>query len=139
MPTQTLIATQPVQGPYPAQPVAPNSLNLVFTPADVVNGNYFVADPFSYQSTSPGVAPQGSIGGDVLLVWNNTGGSVAFTLTSQPDSAGRSADGSLAPYQIAANTIAAFKFSDFEGWEDNSGFVYIQCAVAGVSFAILQR
>jgi|HubBroStandDraft_1064217.scaffolds.fasta_scaffold420241_1 hypothetical protein len=139
MPTQTQITTQPVLGPFPTQPVTPGSLNLVFTPVDTVNGNYFAADPFSYFSQAPGNFPQGSIGGDVLLVWNNTGGSVAFTLTSQTDSAGRSADGSLAPYQIAANTIMAFKFSSFNGWADGSGFVYPQCAVAGVQIAVLQR
>jgi hypothetical protein len=139
MPTQTLIATQPVLGPYPTQPVAPNSLNLAFTAVDIVNGNYFVADPFSYLSQAPGNFPQGSIGGDVLLVWNNTAGSVAFNLTSQPDGAGRQADGSLAPYQIPANTIMAFKFSAIAGWADGSGFIYMSCAVAGVLVAVLQR
>jgi hypothetical protein len=136
-PTQTLIPTQAVQGPYPTQPVAPPALGVTFTPSDTVNGNYFVADPVT-------PAPQGyssalTTGGDILLVQNTNAGTAAFTLTSQPDSAGRSADGSLAPYQLPANSISAFKFSDFNGWADGSGFVYIQCLATGVSFAILQR
>lgn len=134
MPTQTLIPTQPVQGPFPTQPVAASSLTVTFTASDTVNGNYFVADPLSFNS--PAV---GSVGGDILLVQNTNAGTAAFTLTSQPDSAGRSADGSLSPYQLDANSITAFKFSDFDGWVDISGNVYISCAASGVSFAILQR
>src|SRR5271168_1781423 len=111
MPSQTLIATQPIQGPYPVEPVSPSSLSVVFTAADNVNGNYFVADPLT-------PLPQGTVGGDILLVQNTNVGTAAFTLTSQPDSAGRSADSSLAPYQLPANSITAFKFSDFDGWVD---------------------
>src|SRR5271157_3793851 len=128
----TLIATQAVQGPYPAQPVPAASLDLVFTPADIANGNYFVADPTT-------LLPAGIVGGDVLLVWNTTVAPLQFSLQSQPDSAGRSADSSLAPYTIAPNTISAFKFSQFAGWEDASGNVYISSPSASVLFAITKR
>jgi len=127
-----LIATQPVKGPYPAQPVPATSLDLVFTPADPANGNYFVADPIT-------PLPQGVIGGDVLLVWNTTVAPLQFSIQSQPDAAGRQADGSVSPYTIAANTISAFKFSQFAGWEDASGNVYVSSPSASVLFAIAQR
>jgi len=133
----TLIPTQAVQGPFPTQPVTPPVLSVTFTPSDTANGNYFVADPVT--PFPQGYSSALTAGGDVLLVQNTNAGTAAFTLTSQPDSAGRSADGSLSPYQLPANSITAFKFSDFDGWVDISGNVYISCAASGVSFAILQR
>src|SRR5271167_2460149 len=123
----TLIPTQAVQGPYPTQPVPAASLDLVFTPADIANGNYFVADPFT-------LLPQGVVGGDVLLVWNNSVAPLQFSIQSQPDDAGRQADGSVSPYTIAANTISAFKFSQFTGWQDANGHVYITSPSASVLF-----
>jgi hypothetical protein len=135
MPTQTLIATQPIAGPYPSLPVAAASLDLAFTAADAVNGNYFVADQFSYNSAAPGIVPLGSIGGDYLLVWNPTGGALTFTLTSQPVN-GRSGD--ITSYSVGAGVISAFKFSNLAGWQDGSNNVYFLGA-AGLMFAVLQR
>src|SRR5208282_2358985 len=137
MPTQTQVTTQPVAGPYPATlPVPATSLDLVFTAADPVNGNYFAADQFSYISTAPGISPQGSIGGDVLLIWNQAGSPATVTITSQPLN-GRSGD--IVSYSVAANTISAFKFSDLAGWQDNLANVYLQASAATVFLAVLQR
>ena len=129
----TQIATQTVQGPYPSLPVAPTSLDLVFTPADIANGNFFVAD------TPITVRPEGVYGGDVLLVWNTTAGALQFSLASQPDAQGRNGDGSTAPYTIAANTISAFKLSQITGWADGSNNIYVSSPSASVLFAILKR
>jgi hypothetical protein len=133
----TQIATQPIVGPYPALPVAPASLDLVFTAADPVNGNYFTADQFSYIASYPGAAPQGSIGGDYILVWNQTGAPATVTFTSQPDAQGRTGD--ITTYSVAANTISALKLSALSGWQDGTNKVFVQASAATVFFAILQR
>jgi len=137
MPTQTPIATQPIAGPYPATlPVPAASLDLVFTAADPVNGNYFTADQFSYISAAAGINPQGSIGGDYILLWNQAGAPATVTITSQPLN-GRSGD--IVSYSIAANTISAFKFSELKGWQDNLANVYLLASAATVFIAVLQR
>jgi hypothetical protein len=125
----TQIPTQAVQGPYPTLPVTPTSLDLVFTAADIANGNFFVANPVTS-------LPVGNIGGDVLLVWNNTAGALAFSISSQPLN-GRTGD--VTSYTIAANTISAFKFSSLAGWTDANGNVFISSPSASVLFAITQR
>lgn len=126
----TLIATTAVPGPYPTLPIAPLSLDLAFTAADPVNGNYFVADPVTS-------LPVGNLGGDILLVWNTVGTPAAFSLSSQPDAAGRVGD--IASYTIAPNTVSAFKYSSLVGWADATGNIYISSPVATVLFAILRR
>jgi hypothetical protein len=136
MPTQTQVATQPIVGPYPTLPVGATSLDLVFTAADPVNGNYFTADQFSYLSQAPGNFPQGSIGGDYLLMWNQSGSPVTVTLTSQPVN-GRTGD--ITSYTIAANTISAFKFSNLAGWQDGTSNVYLLASSASLFLAVLQR
>jgi hypothetical protein len=137
MPTQTQVTTQPIAGPYPATlPVPATSLDLVFTAADPVNGNYFTADQFSYQSQAAGISPQGSIGGDYILLWNQGGAPATVTITSQPLN-GRSGD--IVSYSIAANTISAFKFSSLAGWQDNLANVYLLASAATVFIAVLQR
>jgi hypothetical protein len=129
MPTQTLVATQAVQGPYPSLPVTAASLDLVFSAVDAVNGNYFVADPITQNG------PQGTIGGDVLLVSNPTGAPLTITFTSQPLN-GRSGD--ITSYSIGAGVTSAFKYSLLAGWADGSNFVYF-LAAAGLLVAILKR
>jgi hypothetical protein len=130
MPTQTLVATQPVQGPYPSLPVTAASLDLNFSAVDAVNGNYFVADQIAFNNGA-----QGTIGGDVLLVSNPTGGPLTISFTSQPLN-GRSGD--ITAYSVGAGVTSAFKFSQLAGWADNSSFVYF-LAQAGLLVAILKR
>jgi hypothetical protein len=141
MPTQTQIATQPIAGPYPALPVGAGSLDLVFTAADPVNGNYFVADQFSYNSSAPGIVPAGSIGGDYILVWNTDTNPHNFGLASVPVN-GRSGDvgGGLTPsYVVGAGVVSAFKLSQLAGWQDAFSNVLFKADSALVKFAILQR
>ena|SRR5271170_75270 len=126
----TQIPTLVVAGPYPALPIQPLTLELSFTAADPVNGNFFVADKVTQ-------LPSGVVGGDVLLVWNTAVTPVTFTLSSQPDAAGRVGD--ISSYTIAGTTIAAFKYSDLAGWADASGNIYISSPVVTTLFAVLQR
>ena len=51
----TLIYTQPINGPVVSVPLTAGALDIVWTPADTVNGNYFIWD---------------SPNGDILLAWN---------------------------------------------------------------------
>src|ERR1700674_5008366 len=119
MPTQTRIAVQPIVGPYPSLPVGAGSLDLVFTPVDAINGNYFVANPV----TTVGL-PDG-LGGNILLVSNPAGGSpptpLTITFMSQPLN-GRSGD--IVSYSVGLGMTSAFKYSQLVGWADANGFVY---------------
>jgi hypothetical protein len=125
----TLIATQAVQGPYPTNPVTAPTLDLTFTAADVANGNYFVGDSVT-------TFPQGSVGGDVLLVTNTDTGAHTITFTSQPLN-GRSAD--ISSYSVGAGVTSAFKYSQLAGWADASGNVYFTATSALMLVAVLQR
>jgi hypothetical protein len=126
----TQVPTQAVQGPYPTLPVAPASLDLTFTAVDAVNGNFFLADPVPFNNGA-----QGTIGGDVLLVTNPTGGPLTITFTSQPLN-GRSGD--ITSYSIGAGLTSAFKYSLLSGWTDISGNVFFT-AQAGLLVAITKR
>jgi hypothetical protein len=129
MPSQTLVTTQAIQGPYPSLPVPATALDLTFTAVDAVNGNYFQADPLA-------VFPAGTIGGDILLVSNPTSGPLTITFTSQPDAQGRSGD--IATYTVGAGVTSAFKYSQIVGWADANGYVYF-LGTAGLLVAILKR
>lgn len=106
MPTQTLITAQTLVGPYPSLPVATNLLDLVWITADIVNGNYFIAN----QSNT-------------LLVWNTDVVPHNLTIMTQPDHAGRSGD--ALSYVVGAGVISGFNFSKLVGWADEDGNVCI--------------
>jgi hypothetical protein len=124
----TQVPTQAIVGPYPSLPVAPGSLDITLTAVDAVNGNFFVADSVSN-------LPQGSIGGDVLLVSNPTGGALTITFTSQPLN-GRSGD--ITTYSIGAGVTSAFKYSQLAGWADVNNNIFFTAA-AGLLVAALKR
>jgi hypothetical protein len=126
MPTQ--IAPQPVVGPYPSFPVAPASLDLVFAAADV-SGNFFTADQIAVTVGS------GSIGGDILLVWNTDTNPHNLTISSQPLN-GRTGD--ITSYAVGAGVISAFKFSQLAGWQ-NGTTVSLTADSALVKLAVLTR
>jgi hypothetical protein len=129
MPATQVVTQNPV-GPYPVLPVAALALDIVFVAVDAVNGNYFQAD-----NNPVSVRPEGTIGGDLLLVNNPTGAPLAITFTSQPLN-GRSGD--ITTYSVSANTISAFKYSNLVGWADGTGKVFFTGA-AGLTVAALQR
>lgn len=119
--SQTNIATQTPVGPYPSGgAVSAGALDLVWTAADVSNGNKF---PFT--------------GKEVLLIWNTDTASHHATLSSAPDEHGRTDD--ITSYALSAGDIACFSFrGGLAGWlqsSDNS--VHISSDSALVKFAIL--
>jgi hypothetical protein len=127
----TQVNTQNPVGPYPVIPVAPTSLDIAFTAVDAVNGNYFTAD-----NNPVTVRPEGTYGGDILLIDNPTGGALTITFTSQPDAQGRSGD--ITTYSIGAGVTSAFKYSNLVGWADGTGKVFFTGA-AGLLVAVLER
>jgi hypothetical protein len=131
MPSQTLVPTQAVQGPYPSLPVAATSLDITLQAVDPTNGNYFVADPILNTFSS------GSIGGDLLIVYNTTDSPATITFTSQPDAQGRSGD--IASYTVGAGVLSAFEYSQLVGWTDVNGYVYFLGSAVGLLVAVLKR
>jgi len=132
MSTPTLVSTQSAAGPYPVLPVLANSLDLVWTAADVVNGNYFPAADVI--SLGPG---RKAAGGNILLVWNTDAAPHNLTLTSQPDLAGRMGD--VAAYVVGPGAISAFDFSQLAGWADSLSTVAISGDDISLKFAILRK
>jgi hypothetical protein len=124
----TQIAVQPVVGPYPTVPVTAASLDLVFSPADIT-GNFFTADPISLSVSN------GSIGGDILLVWNTDAAPHNLTITSQPLN-GRTGD--ITSYVVGPGVISAFKFSQLAGWQSGSTVSFTADNVL-VKLAVLTR
>jgi hypothetical protein len=117
---RTNIAPQNPVGPYPtAGVVAALALDLVWTPADIVNLNKFRLS-----------------GKEILLVWNTDVAGHTVTLTSAADEHGRSGD--IAAYALAAGIVSAFSFRQgAAGWQQSDGFVYFQANDVTVKFAIL--
>jgi len=118
--SRTNIAAQTPLGPYPAgATVGAGALDLVWTAADPSNLNEF---PFT--------------GRDILLVWNTDSAAHTITLTSAPDSQGRSAD--IATYSVGAGKISCFSFRQgASGWLQSDGHVYITGVSALLMFAIV--
>jgi len=124
----TEITVQPVVGPYPAVPVAAASLDLACVAADVT-GNFFTADQIAVTVGS------GSVGGDILLVWNTDTNPHNLSISSQPLN-GRSGD--ITSYAVGAGVISAFKFSQLAGWQLGS-VVSLLGDSALVKLAVISR
>jgi hypothetical protein len=100
--------------------VTAGQLVITFTACDNTNGNSFTAT-----------------GREVLLV-NNTGGSAGtFTVTSVPDSLGRS-DSSLTAYSVAAAGFAAIQMKWLPGWLQSGGTINLTCSAATMKYVVLQ-
>ena len=63
MSSPTQIVTESIVGPYTLTPVPPTNLNITWTAADPVNGNFFYFD---------------NPNGDILLFWNTDYGTPHF-------------------------------------------------------------
>jgi hypothetical protein len=124
----TQIVPQPIVGPYPTLPVTAASLDLAFVAADVT-GNFFTADQISV------TVGAGSIGGDILLVWNTDAAPHNLTISSQPLN-GRTGD--ITSYVVGAGVISAFKFSQLAGWQSGSTVTFT-ADNALVKLAVLTR
>jgi hypothetical protein len=116
---RTVITAQTPKGPYPG-PIAPGDLSLTFTAADVSNGNEF---PLS--------------GHEVLIAYNSGASPYTITLTSTPDTRGRSAD--ISAYSVAAGAFAFFSYlAGTEGWMESDSAAWISASNAAILFAVLR-
>lgn len=100
--------------------VTVGQLALTFTACDNVNGNSFV-----------------STGREILLVQNTAGSSGTFTVTSVPDSLGRS-DTSLTTYSVAAAGFASVQMKYQTGWIQSNGSINLTCSAATMKYVVLQ-
>jgi hypothetical protein len=126
----TQIVTESIVGPYTLTPVPAGDLNITWTQADPVNGNFFYFDNPS---------------GDILLAWNTDYGVVhTLTIFSQPD-VPFDRTGDITEYEISAGSIAAYNLSQAVGWgivvgpTPTSYQIDIQADSDTVWFAVIQR
>jgi hypothetical protein len=106
-------------GGYPSLQPAANSLDIVFTAANIVDDNRFVAS-----------------GKDLILAWN-THGVNAYTviLTSIEDEKKRT--GNIANYSIGAGEIAVIGPVPKDGWLQADGHIWLSANNAAVKFAVI--
>lgn len=99
-----------------------NEVDITWAAADVANGNYFTCT-----------------GREILLVWNNGGGSAYYvTITSVDDEKQRSEN--VTEYDVGINEVAAFTqgATNSRGWKQTNGQVYIDGENADLDFAVLR-
>jgi hypothetical protein len=117
--SQTNIATQTMQGPFPVA-FSSGLLKLLLTAADSVNGNSFV-----------------STNREVLLVYNTDSASHNLTISSAPDNE-KHRSGDLTAYAIPAGEMHAFDFrGGDDGWRQSNGKVNFIGADATLKFAVV--
>jgi hypothetical protein len=101
---------------------------LTFVAADIT-GNFFTADQIAV------TVGAGSIGGDILLVWNTDAAPHNLTIASQPLN-GRTGD--ITSYVVGPGVISAFKFSQLAGWQSGTTVTFTADNVL-VKLAVLTR
>ncbi|PKN91107.1 MAG: hypothetical protein CVU44_21050 [Chloroflexi bacterium HGW-Chloroflexi-6] len=106
------------KGAYPTLPIAANSLDIVFTAADVANKNEFVPT-----------------GNDLVLAWNSGASVYTATATSAPDPQNRTGD--IGAYSIDAGEIAHMGPVRTLGWVQPDGKVYLEANNAAIKFAVI--
>lgn len=101
--------------------VQAGDLTLTFTACDNVNGNSFA-----------------STGKEVLIVQNSdAAGAHTFTVTSVPDSLGRS-DTTLTGYSLPLSTFAVIYVNTIAGWKQGTGLILLACNSNLIKFAVVQ-
>ena len=116
---QTPISTQTLKQNNYA--VVAGDLTISLSASDATNGNSLIAT--------------GSV---ILLVQNTDTVAHTFTVSSVPDSLGRS-DASLTTYSVAANGFAAIQLSQLAGWIQPNGNINLASTSALLKFAILRK
>ncbi len=111
---RTVLTPTTLPGPYSTAPVA-----LPFTAADTVNNNAF---PLT--------------GNEILIVQNTDASAHTFTVTSAPDSRGRSGD--IAAVSVPANSFMACQRFVLEGWQQSDGNLYLTANSNLVKFAVIK-
>lgn len=114
---QTSVSSITPLGPYISGQPGANALNFTFTACDTSNGNKFSLT-----------------GRDILLVENTGMSAYTFTVTSAPDSLGRTND--ITAYSVAAGDFSAFNLrGDISGWRQTDGSIHLACSNAAIEFA----
>lgn len=120
MPRTTLNKTTPLGG-FPILPLAADSIDIVWTAADVGNKNQFKLEA-----------------GDIVLAWN-THATTAYTITLTSITDERNRTGDVTAYSLAAGDIGVFGPLEQKGWKQTDGNFYLEASNAAVKFAILRK
>jgi len=113
------ITVQTVRGNFMVT-VGAGDLDIVFTAADVGNGNYYI-----------------SSGKEFLIVRNvDVAAPYTFTLTSQVDPQGRL--GHITTYSLAAADYAVYGPIPKSGWADTASKVHLTGSNVKIEFAIIK-
>lgn len=117
---RTALVPQVAKGPFITGAPGAGTLDLTETAADIVNFNSFPAS-----------------GIDFLIVHNTDVGAQTFTLTTAPDSAGRSQD--ITAYSVGIGKISVFNLRNAnQGFIQPDGNIYVQASTATVKFAVVK-
>lgn len=116
MPRTAITPITPI-GPFPALPVAANSLDFAYTAGDAVNGN---------------TIDFGGASRMLVCFQNVNAGAQTFTLQSALDSFNR--EGDITAYSLAAGEFGAFMVTR-NGWRQSDNDLYIDVSHADVKIA----
>jgi hypothetical protein len=94
-------------------------VTLTFTAADTSNGNKVALT-----------------GKELILVQNSGASAYTVTVTSAPDSLGRTKD--IVAESIAAGVIKAFGVPQVEGWRQTDGTLSLDANNAAIKFAVIR-
>lgn len=119
MADRQLLPKTAAPGSYPPLPPAANSLDVVFTAADVANKDSFVAS-----------------GNDLVLAWN-TDGVNPHTVTASSVADEKKRTGDVTAYSIGAGEIVVLGPFKKAGWMQPSGHVHLDASDAAVKFAVI--
>jgi hypothetical protein len=115
---RTDLSKTTAKGSYPVLQPAADSLDIVWTAADVANKNQF--------------SPSGN---DLILAWNSGASPYTVTVTSVVDPQNRTGD--ITSYSLAAADIAVIGPLKTLGWVQTDGKVYLEASNASVKFAVI--
>lgn len=117
---RTALPIVSVVGSYPTLPLGVGAAAFVFTAADNVNGNSFVAT-----------------GREILLVQNSDSVAQTITIHSAVDSP-YNRSGDITTYSLAAGTFAG-PFGPFllPGWLQSDGTVWLDTSAATIKFCVV--
>lgn len=118
--TRTPITPVTPLGPYPTLPVSATTLDLTWTAADTSLFNSFLLQ-----------------GPAIILVRNvHASSPFTFTLTSAPDTRGRTGD--VTTYSLAAGKVSAFYLNSTAGWLQSDGYFYLAGSDVSIQFCIVR-
>lgn len=116
---RTVVAPQTLLGSYPSLPISSGGADLVFTAADVGNGNYAVLVDNK----------------TMVLIYNSDVGAHTVTFTSSPDTLNRTGD--ITSYSVGAGKVAAFGPFRSAGWVNNTNQLDINGNHATIGIAVV--